>query len=128
MLPKLPKLLLYYSQLKVYHYQYNVIKLIKRNSFWYCFRKRTLVFEKKKMVKKYCLLCMLEMDENFETCYWYKIKKRPLELLFFALCVFDDLKKVADFNKSIVVLWSGEVTYGGEIMVKGLNGKCISKM
>ena len=47
MLPKLPKLLLYYSQLKVYHYQYNVIKLIKRKSFWYCFRKRTLVFEKK---------------------------------------------------------------------------------
>ena len=68
MSPKSPKSLLYYSQLKVYHYLYNVIELIQRNSFWYCFCDKTLSCEKysqkkgtayslcRKMTKKLTLL------------------------------------------------------------------------
>ena len=36
---------------------------------------------------------MLEMDEKFDTYESEKAKKRPLDLLFFAECVFDNLKK-----------------------------------
>ena len=56
---------------------------------------------------------MLEMDEKFDTYELEKVKKRPLELLFFAECVFEDLKKRVDFNKSIVELWSDEVSFRG---------------
>ena len=36
---------------------------------------------------------MLEMDEQFGTYELEKVRKRPLDLLFFAECVFDNLKK-----------------------------------
>ena len=112
MSPKSPKLLLYYSQLNVYHYLYNIIELIQRNSFWYCFWNKTLGCEKNGQ-KVYCLLCMLEMYKKYDTYELGKIKKCPLELLFFTECVFDNLKKIADFDKSIVELWSGDVPYRG---------------
>ena len=54
---------------------------------------------------------MLEMDEKFDTYELEKVKKRPLELLFFAECVFENLKKRVDLNKSIVELWSDEVSF-----------------
>ena len=56
---------------------------------------------------------MLEMDEKFDTYELEKVKKRPLELLFFAECVFENLKKRVDFNKPIVELWSDEVSFRG---------------
>ena len=90
---KSPKPLLYYLQLKVYHYLYNVIELIQRNSFWYCFCDKTLSCENKVAKKKYCLLCMLGMDKKFDTCELENAKKCPLDLLFFAECIFDNLKK-----------------------------------
>ena len=60
MSPKSPKsLLYYYTQLKVYHYLYNVIELIQRNSFWYCFCDKTLSCEKYSQKKKgsACSVC-----------------------------------------------------------------------
>ena len=102
----------HYSQLKVYHYLYNNIELIQRNRFWYCFCYKTLGYGKNGQ-KKYSLPCMLEMDKTFETYELEKVKKCSLKHLFFAKCVFDSLKKIADFNKSIVELWSSEVSYRG---------------
>ena len=90
---KSPKSLLYYLQLKVYHYLYNVIELIQRNSFWYCFCDKTLSCENKIVKKMCCLLFMLEMDKKFDTYELEKVKKCPLDLLFFAECVFDNLEK-----------------------------------
>ena len=52
MSPKSPKWLLYYSQVKVYLYLYNVIDLTQRNSFSYCFCDKTLGCEKQKWSKK----------------------------------------------------------------------------
>ena len=56
---------------------------------------------------------MLEMYKKFDTYELGKIKKCPLELLFFTECVFDNLKKIAGFDKSVVELWSGDVPYRG---------------
>ena len=54
-----PKLRLYYSQLKIYYLLYNVIKLVERNAFWYCFCNETSGCASKNEQKNCCLLCML---------------------------------------------------------------------
>ena len=129
MLPKSPKLLIFYLQLKVYHYLYNVIELVQINSFWYWFCNKTLGCRKKKeMVKKSCLLCILKMDKKSDTYEWEKVKKRPLEFFIFRRMFVWWRKKKNWFQKLIVELWSGEVSYrggvgGGGLMGKGLNGK-----
>ena len=54
---------------------------------------------------------MLEMNKKFDTYELEKVEKRSLEPLFFAECIIDNLKKIAGFNKSVVELWSSEVSY-----------------
>ena len=46
-----PKSLLYYSQFKIYYLLYNIIELVQRNGFCYCFCNETSGCEKKKKKK-----------------------------------------------------------------------------
>ena len=69
---------------------------------------------------------MLEMDEKFDTYELEKVKKRPLDLLFFAECVFDNLKKkIADLTNQSSSFGAVKFLIGGEIMVKRLNDQYI---
>ena len=47
-----PKSLLYYSQLKINYLLYNIIELVERNGFWYCFCNETSGCESKNKQKK----------------------------------------------------------------------------
>ena len=85
MSPKFPKLLTYYSKLKVFHYLYNVIDLMQRYSFGTVFATKLSVVKKKQWSKR--VLSALYVGNG------QKVKKRPLQLLFFAECIFDNLKK-----------------------------------
>ena len=52
----------------------------------------------------WCLLCMLELGESFNVDELQKIKKRPLELVLFTKYRCEGLKKIAEFDKSIIEL------------------------
>ena len=93
-----PKSLLYYSQLKICYRLYNIIELVERNGFWYCFCDETSGCESKNGQKMWCLLCIFQLDKKFEIDELEKIKKGPLELALFAEYIFEDLKTIAEFH------------------------------
>ena len=71
---------------------------------------------KDKISKKngiYLSTSMLQWDEKFDVDELEKIKKRPLELLFLGEYIFEDLKKIAEFDESIIEIWNTDVSYKG---------------
>ena len=108
-----PKLLLDYFQLKIYNLLYNIIELMERNGFWYCFCNETSGSESKTEQKKWCLLYMLQLDKKIDVDELEKMRKCPLELVLFAEYVFEDLKKIAEFDKSIIESWNADISYKG---------------
>ena len=76
--------LLYKSQLKVYYQMYNSIELSNSNSFWYCFCEKVPGCRSEHGIKGWCLVCMLNRDEEFSIAYLNTIKKFPVKLAVFS--------------------------------------------
>ena len=63
--------------MKIYYLLYDIIDLVERNGFWYCFCNETSGCERKLSKKKWCLLCIVQLDEKIDVDEVKKIKSMP---------------------------------------------------